>query len=261
MEGLGSDFVVLMRPVAATGCENLQLVVHVSQDHAERLVPDPFRPAPSPLTGEDAAMVVEVHACESAEVEPSGGYSRAWVGVFVETPVLPEPATLFQRDNRTDRTQADHDSDVYVLASYVDSQVFHQFLRQSGIPFERAWIDIDLDGVLDAQVAQVAVEDREIRENALRFVGHTLADERFIEHRTSWATTRHGVQAFEELRTAPDEGPVQYHTGTAACLVSEYGLFTHLFPSPGCNPASLRIATGFDTHGHSLWFHDTRVLE
>ncbi len=261
VEGIGPDFVVLKQPIDATDCRYLELMVPVTQGHAEGLVPDPFTPKPHPVTGDDAAIVMEVLSCADAEHEPAGGYARAWVGVLVERPVLPEPAEEYERDNRTDRSKADEAVDVYVLAGYTRSQEFHRFLRQSGIPHEDAWIDIELDDVAQASVAQVEVEDREQGVTALQFVGGAASDEESVEHRAWWATTRRGVQLFEEQRTMGNNESVQYHAGTAACLVSDEGLFAGLFPAAGCDPATLRLATGLDVEGHSLWFHDTLVLE
>jgi hypothetical protein len=62
--------------------------------------------------------------------------------VLVLPPVLPEPAWGHEWDNRTVARPADGSVDLYVLGAYVNAPGFQRFLRQSGIPFEEAWIDM-----------------------------------------------------------------------------------------------------------------------
>lgn len=262
VEGIGPGFLVLMNPLHATDCRNVEIVVPVAQDQAVKWLPEGFHPAPGPGPAMDAALVLEVQTCSASHTEEDeGGYSRAWASVLVEPPRLPEPAAMYEAENRTGPEEADERVDLYVVAAYVDGSGFKRFLRQSGILFEEAWFDLELEEVPgDARSAQVRVEEREDADEVLRLVGAGAASGASTQYRASWAVSRHGVQLFEEYQTTPDDGPVQRSVGSGVCIVGDEGFFAGVFDGRGCMPNEVRISGAFNVTGHSFWFRDTLVL-
>jgi hypothetical protein len=261
IEGIGPDFVVLMNPIDGADCRLVDVLVEVTEEEAARLVPEPFRLAPGPVTGSNAGLLIEVMSCASGVSEDGDGpYARAWVGVLVEPPVLPEPASAFGQDNRTRAQDADQSLDLYVVSAYTSGLGFQRFLRQSGVPFDLGVIDVGLESVAGLLLAQVSVEERGSDQEALRVAAALRSNEELTMHRTAWAVTRHGVQAFEEELTAGGAAfPV--FEGTGACVAPEGGRFAADLGLQGCAPAMVRAMERFDTTGHSLWFHHTSILE
>ncbi len=263
VEGIGPGFLVLMNPIDASGCRNVEVVVEVPEEDAAALLPDGFEPAVGPVTGLNAALVLEVHACASSlSEEAEGGYSRAWLSVLVEPPRLPEPAVVYERENRTRPEDADERIDLYVVAAYVDGTGFKRFLRQSGIAFREAWFDFEgvaLPG--DIESVHLRVEEREGSQEALRLAGAGSSGTASTQHRTAWAVSRHGVQAFEEYHAASGDKKVERYAGTGFCMSFEEGLFADALPQSGCMANRVTISSTFTVTGHSFWFRDTKVLE
>jgi hypothetical protein len=251
--------VVLRDPFDASDCAAVEILFEVPREHALALVPEGFEPASSPVSGANAALVLELRRCASHA--GADGRSAAYAQLLVLVERAPVPSSLHEYDaaNRTAPEAADQSLEFYALAAYSGAERLSRFFRQSGLPFEAADVRLDLDATLEAWVrVEARLTPEGAASDALVAAGGAAAGEGFTEHRRVWRVSPRGVQLFEEHQHVGGAAPGRAF-GSTPCHLTAESLFSPYLYTPACMAAASRVTADFEATGRSYWFHGARV--